>query len=72
MSKNQINKTVYIKPEIEVMQVLMENGLLLTGSGEKSETFPGQHNKGEHKTGPTEESNDAKEGYFEQNAINSL
>ena len=41
MNKKQISKTVYTKPEIEVMHLLIESHLL-------DASYPGDHNKGNH------------------------
>lgn len=59
MNKKQISKTVYTKPEIEVMHLLIENHLL-------DASVPGDHNKRNHKQGPAEEgSGGAKAGDFD-------
>lgn len=58
MNKKQISKTVYTKPEIEVMHLLIESHLL-------DASYPGDHNKGEHKQGPAEEKDEAKVGDFD-------
>ena len=59
MNKKQISKTVYTKPEIEVMHLLIESHLL-------DASYPGDHNKGNHKQGPAEEgSSGAKVGDFD-------
>ena len=42
MNKKQISKTVYTKPEIEVMHILIESHLL-------DASYPGDHQKGDHK-----------------------
>ena len=64
MNKKQISKTVYTKPEIEVMHLLIENHLLDT-------SYPGDHQKGEHKQGPAEEeSYGAKVGDFDYSESN--
>ena len=64
MNKKQISKTVYTKPEIEVMHLLIENHLLGT-------SYPGDHQKGEHKQGPAEEeSYGAKVGDFDYSESN--
>ena len=58
MNKKQISKTVYTKPEIEVM-LLIESHLL-------DASYPGDHNKGNHKQGPAEEGSvGAKAGDFD-------
>lgn len=60
MNKKQISKTVYTKPEIEVMHLLIENHLL-------DASYPGDHNK----QGPTEEeSYGAKVGDFDYSESN--
>ena len=59
MNKKQISKTVYTKPEIEVMHLLIESHLL-------DASYPGDHNKGNHKQVPAEEGSDgAKAGYLD-------
>ena len=64
MNKEQISKTVYTKPEIEVMHILIESQLL-------DASYPGDHNKGNHKQGPAEEeSNGAKVGDFDYSESN--
>lgn len=64
MNKKQISKTVYTKPEIEVMHLLIESHLL-------DASYPGDHNKGNHKQGPTEEeSYGAKIGDFDYSESN--
>lgn len=60
MNKKQISKTVYTKPEIEVMHLLIESHLL-------DASYPGDHNKGNHKPGPTEVNSEAKMGDFDYN-----
>ncbi len=60
MSKRQINKTVYTRPEIGVMHLLIESHLL-------DASYPGDHNKGNHKPGPAEENSEAKVGDFDYN-----
>ena len=64
MNKKQISKTVYTKPEIEVMHLLIENHLL-------DASYPGDHKKGDHKQGPAEEeSYGAKVGDFDYSESN--
>lgn len=63
MNKKQISKTVYTKPEIEVMHLLIESHLLDT-------SYPGDHNKGNHKPGPAEENSEAKVGDFDYSESN--
>lgn len=58
MNKKQISKTVYTKPEIEVMHLLIESHLL-------DASFPGDHTKGHHEEGPKEVSSEAKVGDFD-------
>lgn len=59
MNKKQISKTVYTKPEIEVMHLLIENHLL-------DASYPG-----DHKQGPAEEeSYGAKVGDFDYSESN--
>ncbi|PIK20269.1 hypothetical protein [Prevotella intermedia] len=61
MNNNQVSKRVYIKPEVEIMQLVLENQLL-------EASYPGDHNKGNHKDGPQEEQdNEAKQGVFSYN-----
>lgn len=64
MNKKQISKTVYTKPEIEVMHILIESHLL-------DASYPGDHQKGDHKQGPAEEgSSGAKVGDFDYSESN--
>ena len=57
MSKEQA-KRVYQRPQIEVMYVCIDSPIL-------EASYPGDHQKGEHKTGPTEESSEgAKPSFF--------
>ena len=58
MSKMQI-KRVYQRPKIEVMYVCIDSPIL-------EASYPGDHQKGDHKTtGPTEESSiGAKRSFF--------
>lgn len=57
MSKMQI-KRVYQRPEIEIMYVCIYSPIL-------EASYPGDHEKGEHKTGPAEESSSgAKRSLF--------
>lgn len=48
MNKMQINR-VYQRPEIKVIYVSIDSSIL-------EASYPGDHQKGEHKTGPSEES----------------
>ena len=60
MSKNQVIKTIYPNPEIEIMHILMECQLL-------DESVPGNHQPGHHKQGPEEEEDaGAKRGFFSE------
>ncbi len=63
MNKKQISKTVYTKPEIEVMHLLIESHLL-------DASVPGDHNKGNHKQGPAEANSEAKVGDFDYSESN--
>lgn len=57
MSKMQI-KRVYQRPEIEIMYVCIDSPIL-------EASYPGDHEKGEHKPGPAEESSSgAKRSFF--------
>lgn len=56
MSRMQI-KATYQKPEVEVVYIR-------TGSQLLDASFPGDHHKGEHKSGPTEESSEGAKGAF--------
>ena len=57
MNKMQINR-VYQRPEIKVIYVSIDSSILET-------SYPGDHQKGEHKTGPAEESSSgAKRSFF--------
>ena len=57
MSKMQI-KRIYQRPEIEIMYVCIDSPIL-------EASYPGDHQKGEHKTGPAEESSSgAKRSFF--------
>ena len=53
MSKNQVIKTIYPKPEIEIMHILMECQLL-------DESVPGHHQQG-----PEEEEDAGAKNYNE-------
>lgn len=58
MRKEQIIRTVYSKPEVEIMRIHMDCQLM-------EASYPGDHKKGNHKQGPTEETdNPAKQGFF--------
>ena len=58
MRKEEINRTVYSKPEVEIMRIHMDCQLMET-------SYPGDHEKGNHKQGPAEETdNGAKQGFF--------
>ena len=57
MNRMQINR-VYQKPEIKVIYVSIDSSIL-------EASYPGDHQKGEHKTGPAEESSSgAKRSFF--------
>ncbi len=57
MSKMQI-KRVYQRPEIEIMYVCIDSPIL-------EASYPGDHQKGDHKPGPVEESSSgAKRSFF--------
>ena len=57
MSKMQI-KRVYQRPEIEIMYVCIDSPIL-------EASYPGDHEKGDHKAGPAEESSSgAKRSFF--------
>ncbi len=57
MSKMQI-KRVYQRPEIEIMYVCIDSPIL-------EASYPGDHQKGDHKPGPAEESSSgAKRSFF--------
>lgn len=57
MSKMQI-KRVYQRPKIEVMYACIDSSIL-------EASYPGDHQKGEHKPGPAEESSTgAKHSFF--------
>lgn len=57
MSKMQI-KRVYQRPEIEIMYICIDSPIL-------EASYPGDHQKGEHKPGPPEESSTgAKRAFF--------
>ena len=63
MNKEEIKKT-YGKPEIEIMHVCIASQLL-------DASFPGDHHKGDHKTGPSEESSEgAKSAFFRSGGEN--
>lgn len=58
MDKEQNIRAAYVKPEIKTVHVLMDSMLL-------EASFPGDHEKGVHEKGPTEESSDgAKSSFF--------
>lgn len=58
MTKEQNILAAYMKPKIETIHVFMDSMLL-----EKS--YPGDHRKGNHKSGPSEESSEgAKSSFF--------
>ena len=58
MRKKQNMRTAYNKPSIEVMHVHMDCQLM-------EASYPGDHEKGNHKPGPVEENdNNAKQGFF--------
>lgn len=58
MRKKQNMRTAYSKPSIEVMHVHMDCQLM-------EASYPGDHEKGNHKQGPPEEtSNGAKQSFF--------
>ena len=57
MSKMQI-KRIYQRPEIEIIYVCIYSPIL-------EASYPGDHQKGEHKPGPAEESSEgAKRSFF--------
>ena len=57
MNKMQINR-VYQRPEIKVIYVSIDSSIL-------EASYPGDHQKGEHKPGPPEESSEgAKPSFF--------
>ena len=57
MNKRQIHR-VYQRPEIKVIYVSIDSSIL-------EASYPGDHQKGEHKTGPSEESSTgAKRSFF--------
>lgn len=57
MNRMQINR-VYQKPEIKVIYVSIDSSIL-------EASYPGDHQKGEHKAGPAEESSTgAKHSFF--------
>ena len=57
MSKEQTKK-IYQRPKIEVMYACIDSSIL-------DASYPGDHQKGEHKTGPSEESSTgAKRSFF--------
>ena len=57
MSKEQTKK-IYQRPKIEVMYACIDSSIL-------EASYPGDHQKGEHKTGPSEESSTgAKRSFF--------
>ena len=57
MNKMQINR-VYQRPEIKVIYVSIDSSIL-------EASYPGDHQKGEHKPGPAEESSEgAKRSFF--------
>ena len=57
MNKMQINR-VYQRPEIEIMYVCIDSPIL-------EASYPGDHQKGDHKPGPAEESSSgAKRSFF--------
>ena len=57
MSKMQI-KRIYQRPEIEIIYVCIYSPIL-------EASYPGDHEKGEHKAGPAEESSSgAKRSFF--------
>ena len=57
MNKMQINR-VYQRPEIKVIYVSIDSSIL-------EASYPGDHQKGEHKVGPAEESSTgAKHSFF--------
>lgn len=57
MSKEQTKK-IYQRPKIEVMYACIDSPIL-------DASYPGDHQKGEHKTGPMEESSTgAKRSFF--------
>ena len=57
MSKMQI-KRVYQRPEIEIMYICIDSPIL-------EASYPGDHQKGDHKPGPAEESSSgAKRSFF--------
>ena len=57
MNRMQINR-VYQKPEIKVIYVSIDSSIL-------EASYPGDHQKGEHKAGPVEESSTgAKHSFF--------
>ena len=51
MGKEQNIRVAYVKPEIKTVHILMGSMILEV-------SFPGDHNPGVHKTGPTEESSE--------------
>ena len=58
MERNQVRKMTYFKPEIKSFYVEPVNHLLET-------SYPGDHNPGIHKPGPSEEE-EAKRIVFEE------
>ena len=57
MSKEQTKK-IYQRPQIEVMYACIDSPIL-------DASYPGDHQKGKHKKGPTEESSEgAKPSFF--------
>ena len=57
MNKMQINR-VYQRPEIKVIYVSIDSSIL-------EASYPGDHQKGDHKPGPAEESSTgAKHSFF--------
>ena len=57
MSKEQTKK-IYQRPQIEVMYACIDSPIL-------DASYPGDHQKGEHKPGPPEESSEgAKPSFF--------
>ena len=66
MGKEQIIRTVYSKPEVEIMRIHMDCQLM-------EASFPGDHKKGNHKQGPQEESSEgAKKAFFTSEESTSI